>query len=60
MRELVLLYNSRIILFLGNIKSRWSGPFTITSVTSFGVVTLKTESINELNVNGQKMKHYIR
>ena len=28
----VLLYNSRLKLFLGKLKSRWSGPFTMHSV----------------------------
>ena len=27
--------------------------------TPFGVVTLKTESGNEFNVNGQRLKHYL-
>ena len=39
--ELVVLYNSRLRLFLGKLKSRWNGPFTVISVTPFGVVTLK-------------------
>ena len=33
--ELVLLYNSRLKHFLGKLKSRWSGPFTIVAVTPF-------------------------
>nr|GEV86613.1 hypothetical protein [Tanacetum cinerariifolium] len=28
----VLLFNSRLKIFLGKIKTRWSGPFTITKV----------------------------
>ena len=31
--ELVLLYNSRLKLFPGKLKSRWSSPFTIIAVT---------------------------
>ena len=59
MGELVLLYNLRLRLFPGKLKSRWSGPFTVTVVTPYGVVTLKTESGNEFKVNGQRLKHYI-
>ena len=33
----VLLFNSRLKLFLGKIKSRWSGPFIITQVSSMEV-----------------------
>ena len=39
--EQVLLYNSRLKPFLGKLKSRWSGPYTIVASTPFGAVTLK-------------------
>ena len=39
--ESVLLYNSTLGLFPGKLKSRWSGPYTVISVTPFGAVTLK-------------------
>ena len=57
--ELVLLYNSRLKLYLGKLKSRWSGPYTIVAVTPFGVVTLKTNSRDEFKVNGQRLKQYL-
>ena len=43
-RELVLLYNSKIRLFLRKLKSRQSGPYTIVATTPFEVVRLKTNS----------------
>ena len=57
--ELVLLYNSRLRLFLGKLKSRWSGPYTVIAVTPFETVTLRTYLGNELKVNGQRLKHYL-
>ena len=57
--EQVLLYNSRLKLFPGKLKSRWSGPYTVLTSTPFGEVTLKTESGNEFKVNGQRLKHYL-
>ena len=57
--ELILLYNSRLKLFPRKLKLRWSGPYTIVVVTPFGAVTLKTNSGNEFNVNGQRLKHYL-
>ena len=57
--ELVLLYNSRLKLFLGKHQSRWSGPYTVTAVTPFRVVTLRTYPGNEFKVNGQRLKHYL-
>ena len=41
--QLVLLYNSRLKLFPGKLKSRWSGPFEITKVTSHGAIELRDE-----------------
>ena len=49
--EQVLLYNSRLKLFPGKLKSRWSGPYSVVTSTPFGVVTLKTESGSEFKVN---------
>nr|GFC21466.1 reverse transcriptase domain-containing protein [Tanacetum cinerariifolium] len=34
----VLLFNSRLKIFLGKLKSRWSGPFTISHVYPYGTV----------------------
>ena len=58
--EQVLLYNSKLKLFLGKLNSRWSGPYTVVASTPFGVVTLKTDSGSEFKVNGQRLKHYLR
>ena len=57
--ELVLLYNSNLKPFLGKLKSRWSGPYTIVAITPFGVMTLKTNSGNKFKVNGKRLKHYL-
>ncbi|GKD27987.1 reverse transcriptase domain-containing protein [Tanacetum coccineum] len=40
----VLLFNSRLKLFSGKLKSRWSGPFTITEVFPYGTVELSQTS----------------
>nr|GEY32545.1 reverse transcriptase domain-containing protein [Tanacetum cinerariifolium] len=34
----VLLFNSRLKIFLGKLKTHWSGPFTITQVFPYGTV----------------------
>nr|GEV41962.1 reverse transcriptase domain-containing protein [Tanacetum cinerariifolium] len=54
----VLLFNSRFKIFLGKLKSRWSGPFTIANVYSYG--TAKLVHANRLNfkVNCHLLKHY--
>nr|GFA59942.1 reverse transcriptase domain-containing protein [Tanacetum cinerariifolium] len=36
----VLLFNSRLKIFSGKLKTRWSGPFTITRVFPYGTIEL--------------------
>ncbi|GJZ05896.1 reverse transcriptase domain-containing protein [Tanacetum coccineum] len=36
----VLLFNSRLKIFSGKLKTRWSGPFTITEVFPYGTAKL--------------------
>ena len=55
----VLLFNSRLKLFPGKLKSKWSGPYTVVSSTTFGAVTLRTSNGEEFKVNGQRLKHYL-
>ena len=57
--EKVLLYNSRLKLFPGKVKSRWSGAYTVVTSTPFGAVTLKDDTGSEFKVNGQRLKHYL-
>ncbi|XP_075091810.1 uncharacterized protein LOC142171973 [Nicotiana tabacum] len=58
--DLVLLYNSRLRLFLGNLKSQWSGPFRVVQVLSSGAVEIKSEDgTNKFTVNGQRLKYYL-
>ena len=55
----VLIFNTRLKLFPGKLRSRWSGPFTVTSVTSYGAIGVQTENGQEFKVNGQRLKHYL-
>ncbi|XP_015940261.1 uncharacterized protein LOC107465802 [Arachis duranensis] len=56
----VLLYNSRLKLFLGKLKSRWSGPFLVTKVSPYGHIEIMEESSQwTFTVNGQRLKHYL-
>ena len=38
----VLLFNSKLKLFPGKLRSKWSCPYTVMASTTFGKVTLKT------------------
>ncbi|XP_010456826.1 PREDICTED: uncharacterized protein LOC104738335 [Camelina sativa] len=55
----VLLFNSRLKLFPGKLKSRWSGPFEIKEVLPYGSVTLLNKDGSEFTVNGQRVKKYL-
>jgi len=57
--QMVLLFNSRLRLFPGKLKSKWSGPFLIKEVKPYGVVVLE-DPMTKANwtVNGQRLKHY--
>jgi len=57
--QLVLLFNSRLRLFLRKLKSRWSGPFVVKQVKPHGVVEIEdAKSKRSWLVNGQRLKHY--
>nr|GEY09027.1 reverse transcriptase domain-containing protein [Tanacetum cinerariifolium] len=54
----VLLFNSRLKIFSGKLKTRWSGPFTITHVFPYGTVDLSQTDKPNFKVNGYRLKHY--
>ncbi|GJR56072.1 reverse transcriptase domain-containing protein [Tanacetum coccineum] len=54
----VLLFNSHLKIFLGKLKTRWSGPFTITKVFPYGTVELSQPDGPNFKVNGHRVKHY--
>jgi hypothetical protein len=57
--DLVLLFNSRLRIFPGKLKSRWSGPFTVQKVYPFGAIDIGNSSCETFKVNGQRLKHYV-
>nr|GFA35351.1 reverse transcriptase domain-containing protein [Tanacetum cinerariifolium] len=54
----VLLFNSRLKIFSGKLKTRWSRPFTITKVFPYGTVELSQANGPNFKVNGHRVKHY--
>nr|GEU70438.1 reverse transcriptase domain-containing protein [Tanacetum cinerariifolium] len=54
----VLLFHSRLKIFLGKLKTRWSSPFTITQVFLYGTVELSQPNGPNFKVNGHRVKHY--
>nr|GEX66253.1 reverse transcriptase domain-containing protein [Tanacetum cinerariifolium] len=54
----VLLFNSHLKIFSRKLKTRWSGPFTITKVFPYGTVELSQPDGPNFKLNGHYVKHY--
>nr|GEW62143.1 reverse transcriptase domain-containing protein [Tanacetum cinerariifolium] len=54
----VLLFKSRLKIFSGKLKSRWSGPFNISQFYPYGTVEMSQPDGPNLKVNGHRLKHY--
>ncbi|KAI5351458.1 hypothetical protein L3X38_004349 [Prunus dulcis] len=55
----VLLFNSRLRLFPGKLKSRWLGPFTVVNVSPYGAVEIQNpKDGSTFKVNGQRLKPF--
>ncbi|XP_022020016.1 uncharacterized protein LOC110920088 [Helianthus annuus] len=56
----VWLYNSRLKLFAGKLKSKWMGPYVITRVGRFGDIEIEDVHTNTKQVvNGHRLKPYL-
>nr|GEZ39489.1 reverse transcriptase domain-containing protein [Tanacetum cinerariifolium] len=54
----VLLFNSRLKIFPGKLKSRWFGPFTISEIYPYGTAKLIHPDGCNFKVNCHRLKHY--
>ncbi|KAM1439543.1 hypothetical protein TB2_012665 [Malus domestica] len=56
----VLLFSSRLKLFPGKLKSRWTGPYVVTKIFPHGAVEISNEAQgNTFKVNGHRLKPYV-
>ncbi|GKF43413.1 hypothetical protein Tco_0129965, partial [Tanacetum coccineum] len=56
----VLLFNSRLKIFSGKLKTHWSGPFTITKIFPYRTIELSQPDGQNFKVNGHRVKHYFK
>lgn len=56
----MLLYNSRLQLFLRTLRSKWLGPFLVIHVFPDGAIELEIDDGSKFKVNGQRLKLYFR
>ncbi|XP_073033752.1 uncharacterized protein [Primulina eburnea] len=54
----VLQFNSRLKLFPSKLKSRWSGPFVVETVSPYGAIELKCNDGRTFKVNGKRVEPY--
>ena len=57
--DLVLLFISRLSLFPGKLKSKWTGPYLIIQLFSHGAVELENKESERFKVNRQRIKIYL-
>ena len=55
-----MLYNSRLHLFTGKLKTHWSGPFIMHSVFPHGAVKISDPKNGQVfKINGQRLKPFL-
>nr|GEX85226.1 putative nucleotidyltransferase, ribonuclease H [Tanacetum cinerariifolium] len=56
----VWLFNARLKLFLGKLRSKWTSPYVVTQVTSHGAIKIKNMVGGEpFKVNGHRLNPYV-
>ena len=56
----VLLYSSRLHIFPGKLRSRWTGPFIVKIVHPYGAVKIENPENRKLfKFNGQRLKPFL-
>nr|GEV84807.1 reverse transcriptase domain-containing protein [Tanacetum cinerariifolium] len=53
----VLLFNSRLTISSGKLKTRWTRPFTVTQVFPYGTIELSQTDRPNFKVNDHRLKH---
>ena len=53
-----LLFNSKLKLFPGKLKSKWPGPFTVVQVFPYGGVEIMPPEKGQFKANAQRLKSY--
>ena len=55
-----LLYNSRLHLFPGKLRSRWTGPYIVSRIFLYGAAEIQDpDSGATSKVNGQRLKEFL-
>ena len=59
-RMKVLLYDCKLHLFPGKLRSRWTSPYIVSHVFHYGAVEIQDPEIGAIfKVNGQRLKQFL-
>ena len=53
------LYDARLHLFSGKLRSRWTGPFVIVRVFPHGAIEIKDPTNDQVYKNVHRLKHFL-
>ncbi|GJT60078.1 hypothetical protein Tco_1003611 [Tanacetum coccineum] len=56
----LLLYNSRLKMYPGKLKSKWYDPNIVKMVYPYGAVEITDKNVFSFKVNGQRLKKYYK
>ena len=60
LQQKVLLYSSRLHIFLGKLLSRWTGPFVVKTIHPYGAVEIENPKNGKIiKVNCQRLKPFL-
>lgn len=54
----MLLFNSRLKMYSGKLRSRWTGPYIVTKVYPYETIEICDKNGYVFKVNGQRVKKY--
>ena len=58
--QTILLYSSRLHMFQGKLRSKWTGPFIVKVVFPYGTVEIENpKNGKSFKVNGQRLKPFL-
>ena len=60
LNQQVLLYDSRLHIFPGKLRSRWTGPFVVRKIHPHGAIDVENPKDGHVfKVNGQRLKPFL-
>lgn len=55
--DMILLFNSRMNLFMCKLKLRWKGMYRVVTMFPYGAIKIKNKEGLRFEVNRQRAKH---